>query len=418
MKRSQYLHQQKRKAYYIPLCCEGKITEKECAKKLGMSEYGVTLLKRRYRKKGGLAFVNGHKNQVPANKKYVHSFCEHIVKIYYNDWSDCPISTFHEALKEFYSIEVSYNSLLKIMRDSGIKPPRSWNTKEKKEHKSRKERKHAGELVQMDASTHDWFMNGTLVSLHGGIDDATHTVTGLYFCLNECRLGYNEVLRQTWTKFGIPQAYYIDRHSSFVSSKRKKGRTFTERLELSKNESTHFNDLCRELDIEVVLALSAQGKGRIERLWQTLQGQLPFIFRFLKISTIQAANSFIESWLGSFNKRFSIKPQDSQNLFRPLPRGFNLDYKLSLKFTCRTDSMGYFTFHDCDFRLSTPNRAFRHFELCLSEQLGLRAYMNGGWYSITLAEKYLQDLVYDTMPIVEKDLINRYLLSNLHSDYA
>ena len=80
--------------------------------------------------------------------------------------------------------------------------------------------------------------------------------------------------------------------------------------------------------------------------------------------------------------------------------------------------MGYFTFHDCDFRLSTPNRAFRHFELCLSEQLGLRAYMNGGWYSITLAEKYLQDLVYDTMPIVEKDLINRYLLSNLHSDYA
>lgn len=383
-----------------------------------MSEYGVTLLKRRFRKKGGLAFVNGHKNQVPANKKYVHSFCEHIIKIYRNDWADCPISTFHEALKEFYNINVSYNSLLKITRKAGIKPPRSWNTKEKKEHKSRKERKHAGELVQMDASTHDWFMNGTLVSLHGGIDDATHMVTGLYFCLNECRLGYNEVLRQTWEKFGIPQAYYIDRHSSFVSSKRKKRRTFTERLELSKNESTHFNDLCRELNIEVILALSAQGKGRIERLWQTLQGRLPFIFRFLKISTVQGANSFIESWLDSFNKRFSIKPQDSLNLFRPLSKGFNLDYKLSLKFTYRTDSTGYFTFHGCDFRLAAPNRAFRHFELCLSEKFGLRAYMDGGWYAVTLAENRFQSRGYDTMPVVEKELINRYLLCDLHSACA
>lgn len=383
-----------------------------------MSEYGVTLLKRRFRKKGGLAFVNGHKNQVPANKKYLHSFCEHIIKIYRNDWTDCPISTFHVALKEFYNIDVSYSSLLKITRKAGIKPPRSWNTKEKKEHKSRKERKHAGELVQMDASTHDWFMNGTLVSLHGGIDDATHTVTGLYFCLNECRLGYNEVLRQTWEKFGIPQAYYIYRHSSFVFSKRKKGRTFMERLELSKNESTHFNDMCRELDIDVILALSAQGKGRIERLWQTLQGRLPFIFRFLKISTIKDANSFIESWLDSFNKKFSIEPQDSLNLFRPLPKGFNLDYKLSLKFTCRTDSTGYFTFHGCDFRLAAPNRAFRHFELCLSEKFGLRAYMDGGWYAVSLAENRFQNRDHDKMPVMEKDLMNRYLLSDLHSACA
>ena len=418
MERSQYFYQQKRKAYYIPLCCEGKITEKECAGKLGMSEYGVTLLKRRYRKKGGLAFVNGHKNQIPANKKYAHSFCERIVKIYREKWDECPISTFRRALKKFYDIDLPYNSLLKITRIAGIKSPRSWTTKEKKEHKSRRERRHSGELVQMDASTHDWFMNGTLVSLHGGIDDATHKVTGLYFCLNECRLGYNEVMRQTWEKFGVPRAYYIDRHSSFVSSRRRKGRTFTERLELSKNESTHFNDICRGLDIEVILALSAQGKGRIERLWQTLQGQLPFIFRFLKITTIQAANDFIESWIDSFNKKFSVKPQDSKSLFRPLPKNYDLDYKLSLKFTCRTDSTGCFTFHGCDFRLAASNRAFRHFELCLSEQSGLRAYMNGSWHSVTLAEKYLQDLVYDSMPNVEKDLINRYLLSNLHSNCA
>lgn len=415
---SPYQRKQQRKSYYIPLCYAGQISVRKTAKILNMAPVNVWKLKERYKQIGDLAFINGHKYSVPHNKKYTRSFCDRLVSLYNSEWPDAPFATFYEALKNFYNIDINYNSLRLILKQYGIKPPRSWSTKEKQLHKPRKERPCEGELLQLDASTHDWLMNDTYISLHGAIDDATHTVTGLYFCENECRLGYNEVLRQTWIKYGVPEAVYIDRHSSFVKNKRKKNFTLTERLEYSKNEKTHFNDLCKALNIEVILALSPQGKGRIERLWQTLQGKLPYIFRYLHIDTLDKANIFISQWLDDFNSRFSISASSPVYKFTPLPKHFDLNYRLSVKFTCRTNSRGHFLFHDCEFILDAPKKDFRHFELCLSESFGIKAYMSGQWYNVRLAENILQDTISDKMPGVEKSLIARYLLNDLHSDYA
>lgn len=409
----EYKSLQKRKAYFIPLCCSGKISERKCAEILGMHFVSVHDLKKRYKQKGAAAFVNGHKGLVYQKKKYSDELRSQIIQLYNKFWKDAPFATFHENLERYHGIKIPYNTLRLILSASGIKPPRSWSTKEKLEHKTRDERAREGELVQMDASCHDWFMDGCYETIHGGIDDATHKITGLFMCRNECRLGYNEVLRQTWTRYGVPVSYYIDRHTSFVASKRTKGRTLEERLEYSKNERTHFVDLCAELNIEVILALSAQGKGRIERLWQTLQGKLPYVFRFLGIRSIESANEYLSSWVDSFNNRFSVPARESVKAWRELPSSFDLDYKLSVKFSCRTDSMGYFVFHDCDFRLGSPLRAHKDFELCLSEDFGIRAFMDGKWYPVELVEGCLQDVRGDKMPIVEKDLISRYLKTDL-----
>ena len=413
-----YQSLQRRKAYYIPLVAAGTLSIRKCAKLLNLSAQAVFVLKHKYLQKGDAAFVNGHTGLAYQKKKYSDEFRSELVRLYREFWPDAPFATFCEQLPICHSLVIPYHVVRQVLCDAGIKPPRSWSTKEKLAHKPRLERPREGELVQMDASCHDWFMDGRYESIHGGIDDATHKITGLYMCLNECRLGYNEVLRQTWIRYGVPAAFYIDRHSSFVSTKRKKGRTLTQRLELSKNESTHFNDLCRDLNIEVILALSAQGKGRIERLWQTLQGKLPFIFRYLHIDSIPAANEFLSSWVDSFNVKYEIAARESVKAWRPLPSGFDLDYRLSVKFSCRTDSMGFFMFHDCDFRLIAPSRSYKDFELCLSEQFGVRAFMGGRWFPVELAEPFLQDVRGDKMPIVEKDLIARYLLSDLHSEYA
>ena len=417
MKSSNYQALQKRKAYFIPLVASGELSIRKCAKILDLSAQSVFVLKHRYLAVGSAAFVNGHKGLVYQKKKYSDEFRALLVQLYKEHWSDAPFSTFCENLSIYHGISISYPALRVILKEAGLKPPRSWSTKEKAAHKRRDERPREGELVQMDGSCHDWFMDGRYETIHGGVDDATHRIVGLYMCLNECRLGYNEVLRQTWTRYGRPLAYYIDRHSSFVKSGRR-SKNLTSRLEFSKNEETHFNDLCRELEIEVILALSPQGKGRIERLWETLQGKLPFIFRFLKIDSIDAANEFLSSWVDSFNERFSVVPRETVKAWRPLPPGFDLDYKLSLKFSCHTDSLGYFAFHECDFRLCAPLRSYKKFELCLSEQYGLRAYMGGKWYPVELAEPFIQDIVSDRMPKVEKDLISRYLLSDLRSGYG
>lgn len=415
---SNYQALQRRKAYYIPLVAAGTLSIRKCAKLLNLSSQSVFVLKHKYLNKGAAAFVNGHTGLVYQKKKYSDELRAELVRLYQEFWPDSPFSTFCENLPVYHDLSVPYHVIREVLSSAGIKPPRSWSTKEKQLHKPRDERPREGELVQMDGSCHDWFMNGQYETIHGGIDDATHKITGLYMCRNECRLGYNEVLRQTWTRYGVPVSYYIDRHSSFVASKRKKGRSLTERLEYSKNENTHFNDLCRDLNIEVILALSAQGKGRIERLWQTLQGKLPFVFRYLHIDSIEEANRYLSSWVDSFNARFSVLPRESVKAWRELPSWFSADYHLSVKFSCSTDSSGFFTFHECDFRLLAPVRSYVHFELCLSEQFGVRAYMGGRWFPVELARGYLQDVRGDRMPIVEKDLISRYLLSDLHSEYA
>lgn len=414
---SAYLQKQRRKAYYIPLVAEGKLSIRKAAKILNLSAQSVFVLKHRFIEHGESVFINGHKGLVYQKKKYPDSLRQEIVLLYQNKWKDSPFATFRDSLERYHNIALPYNALRKILLKAGFKPPRSWTTKEKQEHKSRDEREHEGELVQMDGSCHDWFMNGQYETLHGGIDDATHKITGLYMCLNECRLGYNEVLRQTWTRYGVPEEYYIDRHSSFVKSKRKAKLT-EESIDYAKNEHTHFKDLCDELNINVILALSPQGKGRIERLWQTLQGKLPYIFRFLKIDTCEKANSFLSDWIDNFNALYSRAPRNNISAYRKLPEHFDFDYKLALKFTSRTDSRGYFTFHECDFRIIAPARSFKKFELCLSERFGIRAYMAGKWYEVELAENKIQDCYGDKMPIVEKDLIGRFLLKDIHSEYA
>ena len=75
--------------------------------------------------------------------------------------------------------------------------------------------------MQIDASLHDWFMNGQKVTLHGAIDDATHKVFALYFCVNECLLGYYQLLWQIFTRTGglLSRAIYSDRSQCFSIEK-------------------------------------------------------------------------------------------------------------------------------------------------------------------------------------------------------
>lgn len=410
-----YQQVQKRKSIYIPLCCAGKMTIQQAAQKIGVTPHCVSMLKKKYRESGEAAFSRSDRGHVAYNLKYDKDFQVKLLMIYHESWEGCPYKTFWRALQDFYNININYESLRQILRKNGIKPLRKIKSKEKPMHESRRERPCMGELIQMDASKHDWFMNGTYANLHGAIDDATHTITGLYFCENECRLGYNEVLRQTFVNYGKPEAVYIDRHSSFVTTPKGKDITIEERLYAEKSSETHFNDLCRQLKIEVILALSAQGKGRIERLWQTLQGILPFYFRYLKIDSCSAANQFIQKWLIQFNKENYRAPVSEFSKFRKFYKKSELDYMLAIKENKRTDKWGYFVFHSHDFKLLAPRPAHQKFTLLLSEQFGIKALLDGKYYDVELCDTF-NDSLANKMPQVEKDLIDRYLMNDLHND--
>ena len=206
-----YEQKQLRKSIYIPKCCRGEISNFEAAKKIGIAKVNVLKLKKRYREKGDLAFIRANRGHPPYNLKYDKAFEERIIYLHDTYYPDTPYRAFWRCLRDIEKISIPYNSLRNICKRRGIKSCKEYKTHKKPKHESRLERPCSGELVQLDASKHDWFMNGTYTNLHGAIDDARHIVTGLYFCDNECRLGYNEVLRQTFQNYGIMQAVYIDR---------------------------------------------------------------------------------------------------------------------------------------------------------------------------------------------------------------
>jgi transposase len=407
---TEYQQKQLRKSIYIPLCCRGKVTCLQAAQRIGISIRSVSQLKKRYRLYGDSIFKRP--SHPGYNNKYSKEFIDTIIKIYHKHYEGAPIAAFWRCLRDIEKITIPLPTLRYLMKKYNVKSGNEYHPKKKVKHESRVERASSGELLQMDASKHDWFMNGTYTNLHGAIDDATHTITGLYFCDNECRLGYNEVLKQTFQNYGIMEAVYIDRHSSFVTTPKHK--TLEERLQYEKASNTHFNDLCKKLNIEVILALSAEGKGRIERLWGTLQDNLPFVFRRLGIQDNQSANEFLKEWLPRFNAEFSVRSRSNISRWRSLPKQFNIDYELSVKVRCHTDSYGVFLFHEHYFELQAPRKSCIKFTLCLSESIGLKAYINGKFYPVTLCDT-LSTTSGRTMPMVEQDLISRYLLNDLHS---
>ena len=408
---TEYQQKQLRKSIYIPLCCRGEITNLQAAQKIGIAPRNVLKLKNRYKQIGDLAFKRP--THPGYHRKYSIDFEKFIINLYHKYYEGAPFAAFWRGLRDIENITIPLPSLRKIMKRNGVKSGKEYAPKKKIKHESRVERASSGELIQMDASKHDWFINGTYTNLHGAIDDATHTVTGLYFCDHECRLGYNEVLRQTFENYGIPEAVYIDRHSSFVSTPRHK--TLEERLQYEKASQTHFNDLCKKLNIEVILALSAEGKGRIERLWGTLQDNLPYIFRRLGIQDNQSANEFLKDWLPRFNSEFAIPSRNQFTRWKKLPHSVNLDYQLAIKVQKKSDQYGVFVFHDHYFELQSPRKCCVRFTLCLSESFGLKAFINGTFYPVILCDTLSGSVSSYSMPMVEQDLIARYMLNDLHS---
>ena len=407
---------QKLKMQYIPMFARGEISERECARLIGIQPVSVWRLKKRYLKYGDAIWIHGNTGRTPKNKKYDYQkICND-----YKKFEGTPFASFRDDCEDYlhYDELPSYTTFYTALSLSGIISPRARITsREKKKHLPRDERPNEGDLIQIDASLHDWFMNGHKVTLHGAIDDATHKIVGLYFCENECLLGYYQLLWQVFLRTGglLPRSIYSDRSQCFFTTR---GATLEEQLAGAEKSETQWQKTCKELQIELIVAYSPQAKGRIERLWQTLQGRLPYIFRFLKIDTVERANAFLADFIDGFNARFAVEAQDEILHWKTPPaRDIDFDYLFSVKAEKKTHSDGHFIYHGYRFRLLAKRSSCVRFTLCLSETYGLRAYMKGRYFDVELMDP-LCDVVGDTMPIVEKDLIYRYFYADTHSGLA
>ena len=295
-----------------------------------------------YRKFGKSAFIHGNTTLEP-DCKIATKVREEIVTLYLGDlYKGCNFALFTELLAKYEGIHVSEQSVRNILHAAGIQSPKMWHSTRKRllmEEKQRKKAqanaedaagisdpadknkvapedghslrercKYFGELIQMDASSYEWF-GGIVTHLHVAIDDCTGRVTGVYFDKEETLFGYYNVLKQILLRYGIPAKFLTDKRTVFEYT--RKGEQ-----DVEKDTFTQFSYACKQLGIEIKTTSVPEAKGRVERLNQTLQSRLPIIFRREGITDIDSANEFLSSHLDElFNNKFSMPVDHTKSVF-------------------------------------------------------------------------------------------------------
>jgi len=253
-----------------------------------------------------------------------------------------------ELLAENHSIKISAKSVIRILRSAGILD------EPKKRHRHRKARDRApqeGLLVPMDASPCNWLEDrASGLSLHGAIDDATGKVLALHFRPEEDLRGYLEVLMQVVRQNGVPRCIYTDRHTIFVSPNKDK-LTIDEELEGKTVNLTQFGTVLNELGISHIQARSPQAKGRIERLWGTLQSRLIIELRAAGISTPEEANAFLPKFIERLDEHFAVQPADPNPAYMPKPPDEMLRNIIAFRETRSVSNDSLITFHGSKYRL-------------------------------------------------------------------
>lgn len=364
------------------------ISRQQAAELLGLSTRQITRLKKGVLTSGPESLIHKNTGRKPAHAVSDETK-EAVLEIFSRpELSGVNFLHFQEILLADFGILISYSALSSILKNAGFESPK----KKKIRHRThrRKRKPHPGQLIQIDATPYEWFGGTKKYALHGAIDDATGKVTGLFLTQNECLYGYLETMRQCCVDFGVPQSVYSDNHTVFRSP--KTGKLTVEELISGKTvHLTQFGRSMHELGIDLIFAKTPQAKGRIERLWVTLQSRLPIEFAKREIKTVSEANRFLEEeYRELFNQKFSVEPE-AESIYVPLADGLDLDTILCVKHTRKTDAAGTFSFKNRCFQILDEGfpiiNAQREIMVLLSPRYGIRVDYQGRMYD---AIRYLK----------------------------
>lgn len=319
---------------------DGSISRAQAATFAGISERQVTRIAKEVKDLGAGAYL--HQNNGNSNATTVdEEMKENILEIYSRpEYKKVNFLHFQDSLSKRHGISITYTTLVSILKNAGNESPKK--KKPTKPHRRRKRKEREGELLQIDASPFDWLRTGEMTSLHGAIDDSTGIPVGLYMCRNECRLGYFEVMRQCELDNGSPLSLYSDNHTIFRSPRTGK-LTIEDILRGEEVPLTQFGRAMDELGINIIYARSAPAKGRVERMWETLQSRLPVEFALDGITSIEAANEYLhDKIIPYYKERWSVEAEGG-SIYVPLRENVDIDTILCVKETRRTDSAGVFS---------------------------------------------------------------------------
>jgi len=287
----------------------GTISKKKAAQLLGYSLRQIYRKVKRFKVEGPESLIHGNTGK-PSNHKTSDEKEKRIIDIMTTKLEGFPPTHGAEMLKREFNVSINHETLRQIMKRHQL-----WesSTVDRLKHGWRERKAHFGELLQGDGSYHIWF-GGRYSTLVAFIDDATNTVE-LMFAEQETIESMTELERRWLKKYGRPLRLYTDKGKVFKVNNAKGGEP----------RETQFERMNRELNIEISHAGSPQAKGRVEKLFGTLQKRLVKELAFYNITTIEEANKFLQNgFIDAFNQQFSNLPKLEGDLHRPLD---NIDLK-------------------------------------------------------------------------------------------
>jgi transposase len=318
--------QEERRAAVLQRVEAGVLGLGEAATLIGVGERQLRRLLKGYRESGVRSVVHGNRGRRPAHA-HPPEQRETILCLVRDKYLGVNHSHLSELLAEREGINIGRSTLSRLLLSAGVRSPLPQRRRSK--HRSRRERySQEGLLLQIDASDHLWLEGrGPRLTLLGVIDDATSKVAGARFEESEDARGYLRLLREVCHETGVPQALYSDRHGIFWPTN---GETLKEQLD-GRRSPTQFGRAMAEVDIRLIAAHSPQAKGRIERLWGTLQDRLVSELRLAGATTMEEANAYLPGFLRRYNRTFAVAPQVAGSAYRPKLTAAVLDAALCFK---------------------------------------------------------------------------------------
>ncbi|MBW9159763.1 ISNCY family transposase, partial [Clostridium tagluense] len=385
---------------------ETDANKKRAAIALNCSVRHINRMIKGYKESGKEFFIHGNRGRKPAHALDANTK-QLILDLYCTKYPEANITHFCELLKKHENITVSTSTIRSILMQDFILSPKAKRATRKRikaelkelqkatnsikeiakiqssiiaaedAHPRRPRCAYAGEMLQMDASVHLWFGNDKS-QLHIAVDDATGAIVGAYFDPQETLNGYYHVLHQVLTNYGIPYMLFTDRRTVF-EYKQKNSPSVEE------DTFTQFSYACKQLGIEIKTSSVPQAKGRVERMFQTLQSRLPLEMRISGINTIEQANEFLNSYIKEFNAQFALPVDNIKSVFEMQPDIEKINLTLAVLTSRKVDNgscikfkKNYYLPVDCNgypvhYRKGTVGTVIQSFNgeifLCVDEKV-------------------------------------------------
>lgn len=346
-----------------------EITTEKAGELLKLSERHIYRLKAGVKKHGAKALVHGNRGK-SGNRSMPQQDRDAITKLLHKYYDDFGPTFAAEKLEEDHGIKRDPKTVRSIMIAEGLWKP---EVKKKSKHRSWRQRKAAyGEMQQFDGSYEYWFEDrGPKCCLLASIDDAKGSVTHAKFVEDEGVVPVFTFWKEYMLLHGKPRLIYLDKFS-----------TYNMNMEYAKENhdlKTQFERALSELRVEKITAHSPEAKGRVERLFKTLQDRLIKEMRLRGISNMEEANAFLEEYLPRFNAMFAVEADSKADLHKRLSAAEKkkLDAIFSRQYTRTVNNDYTISYNSTWYQLTEkqPATVFARDKVVMEERLDGSVYI-------------------------------------------